>query len=47
VLAGGATKLLSEGWVLLAGGMLCAVVAWLVARWQSGFLAYDARNPVP
>ena len=47
MLAGGATKLLSEGWVLLAGGVLCAVVAWLVARWQSGFLQYDARNPVP
>ncbi|KRE79567.1 MFS transporter [Arthrobacter sp. Soil763] len=47
MLAGGATTLLSEGWVLLAGGVLCAVVAWLVARWQSGFLAYDARNPVP
>ncbi len=47
MLAGGATKLLSEGWVLLAGGVLCAVLAWLVARWQSGFLKYDARNPVP
>ncbi|QDY90294.1 MFS transporter [Arthrobacter sp. UKPF54-2] len=47
MLAGSATKLLSEGWVLLAGGVLCAVVAWLVARWQAGFLAYDARNPVP
>jgi len=47
LLAGGATKLLSEGWVLLAGGVLCAVAAWLVARWQSGFLRYDARNPVP
>jgi len=47
MLAGGATKLLSEGWVLLAGGVLCAVVAWAVARWQSGFLKYDARNPVP
>ncbi|WP_445153612.1 MFS transporter [Arthrobacter sp. Hor0625] len=47
MLAGSATTLLSEGWVLLAGGVLCAVVAWLVARWQSGFLAYDARNPVP
>jgi hypothetical protein len=22
-------------------------VAWAVARWQSGFLKYDARNPVP
>ncbi|WP_432393477.1 MFS transporter [Pseudarthrobacter sp. L19] len=47
LLAGGTTKLLSEGWVLLAGGVLCAVAAWLVARWQSGFLRYDARNPVP
>lgn len=47
LLAGGATKVLSEGWVLLAGGVLCAIAAWLVARWQSGFLRYDARNPVP
>jgi ENTS family enterobactin (siderophore) exporter len=47
MLAGGATKLVSEGWVLLAGGVFCAVVAWLVARWESGFLQYDARNPVP
>ncbi|MGO4491153.1 MFS transporter [Arthrobacter sp. 2YAF22_2] len=47
MLAGGATRLLSEGWVLLAGGVLCAAVAWLVARWQSGFLKYDARNPAP
>jgi len=47
MLAGGATKLLNEGWVLLAGGLLCAAVAWLVARRQSGFLKYDARNPVP
>lgn len=47
LLAGGATKVLSEGWVLLAGGVLCAVAAWVVARWQSGFLRYDARNPVP
>ncbi len=47
MLAGGATRLLNEGWVLLAGGVLCAVLAWLVARWQSGFLKYDARNPVP
>ena len=47
MLAGGGTKILSEGWVLLLGGLLCIVVAWLVARWQSGFLKYDARNPVP
>ena len=47
MLAGGGTKILSEGWVLLLGGILCIVVAWTVARWQSGFLKYDARNPVP
>ena len=47
MLAGGGTKLLSEGWVLLLGGLLCIAVAWAVARWQSGFLKYDARNPVP
>jgi ENTS family enterobactin (siderophore) exporter len=47
MLAGGGTKLLSEGWVLLLGGLLCIAVAWAVAHWQSGFLTYDARNPVP
>ncbi|MFE5839904.1 MFS transporter [Arthrobacter sp. NPDC056493] len=47
MVAGGGTKILSEGWVLLLGGILCIVVAWMVARWQSGFLKYDARNPVP
>lgn len=47
MLAGGATKLLTEGWVLLLGGMLCIAVAWTLARLQSGFLRYDARNPVP
>ena len=48
MLAGGATKLLSEGWVLLLGG---AVVhrrgLGRGPHWQSGFLRYDARNPVP
>jgi ENTS family enterobactin (siderophore) exporter len=59
MLAGGATKLLTEGWVLLLGGVLCVAVAWTVAhlqsggrerpgvRTRSGFLHYDARNPVP
>ena len=47
MLAGAGTKILSEGWVLLLGGVLCIVVAWAVARWQSGFMKYDARNPVP
>lgn len=47
MLAGGGTKIFSEGWVLLIGGVLCIVVAWTVAQRQSGFLKYDARNPVP
>ncbi|MGY3319971.1 MFS transporter [Arthrobacter sp. TE12232] len=47
MLAGGATKLWNEGWVLLLGGALCIAVAWTVAHLQSGFLRYDARNPVP
>jgi ENTS family enterobactin (siderophore) exporter len=47
LLAGGGTKILSEGWVLLLGGALCVFVAWLVSRLQPGFGRYDARNPVP
>ena len=47
MLAGGATKLLNEGWVLLLGGVLCIALAWTLARLQRGFLRYDARNPVP
>ncbi|WP_120520591.1 MFS transporter [Arthrobacter celericrescens] len=47
MLAGGVTKVLSEGWVLLLGGALCIVVSWLVARRQKGFLRYDAHHPLP
>lgn len=47
LLAGGATKLLNEGWVLLIGGVMCMAVAKTVARVQFGFVRYDARNPVP
>jgi MFS family permease len=47
LLAGGGTKLLNEGWVVLLGGLVCIVLAWAVAQVQSGFLKYDARNPVP
>lgn len=47
LLAGGATKILTEGWVLLWGGLLCIVGAWLAAWLQPGFRKYDARNPVP
>ena len=46
MLAGGGTKILSEGWVLLLGGLLCIAVAWVVARWQPGFpKKYDAPEP--
>ncbi|WP_426987409.1 MFS transporter [Pseudarthrobacter sp. Y6] len=47
LLAGGGTKILSEGWVLLLGGVLCVAVAWLAAQLQPGFRTYDARDPVP
>ncbi|WP_248759431.1 MFS transporter [Pseudarthrobacter sp. SSS035] len=47
LLAGGGTKILSEGWVLLLGGALCIAVAWLAAQLQPGFRQYDARDPVP
>jgi len=47
LLAGAGTKILSEGWVLLLGGILCIAVAWLAAQLQPGFRKYDAHNPVP
>ena len=47
LLAGGGTKILSEGWVLLLGGALCIAGAWAAAKLQPGFGRYDARNPVP
>lgn len=47
LLAGGGTKILSEGWVLLLGGALCVLVAWLAAQLQPGFRKYDAHHPVP
>jgi ENTS family enterobactin (siderophore) exporter len=47
LLAGGSTKIVAEGWVLLAGGFLCVAGAWLAAKLQPGFREYDARNPVP
>jgi ENTS family enterobactin (siderophore) exporter len=47
LLAGGGTKILSEGWVLLLGGVLCIAVAWLAAQLQPGFRKYDAHDPVP
>jgi ENTS family enterobactin (siderophore) exporter len=47
MLAGGVSQFLSEGGVLLLGGLLCIVLAWLASRIQPGFVAYDAKHPVP
>lgn len=47
LLAGGGTRILSEGWVLLLGGVLCIAGAWAAARLQPGFRNYDAHHPVP
>ena len=47
LLAGGGTKILTEGWVLLLGGVVCIAVAWLAAQLQPGFRKYDARDPAP
>lgn len=47
LLAGGGTRILSEGWVLLLGGVLCIAGAWVAARLQPGFRNYDAHHPVP
>jgi MFS transporter, ENTS family, enterobactin (siderophore) exporter len=47
LLAGGATRIMAEGWVLLLGGVLCILGAWLASRLQPGFRKYDARNPAP
>ncbi|TLM74604.1 MFS transporter [Pseudarthrobacter sp. NamB4] len=47
LLAGAATRIVAEGWVLLLGGMLCTAAAWAAAMLQPGFRRYDARNPAP
>jgi len=47
LLAGGGTRILAEGSVLLLGGVLCIAGAWLAAKLQPGFGRYDARNPAP
>jgi hypothetical protein len=47
LLAGGATKILNEGWVLLLDGALCILGAWLAAWLQPGFRKYDAATRSP
>ncbi|MDQ0868432.1 ENTS family enterobactin (siderophore) exporter [Arthrobacter sp. V1I9] len=47
LLAGAGTRILTEGSVLILGGVLCIAGAWVAARLQPGFRQYDARNPAP
>jgi len=44
---GGDAALLGEGWAVLIGGLACIFGVVALTRWQPGFLAYDAANPVP
>lgn len=47
LLAGAGTRILTEGSVLILGGVLCIAGAWAAAKLQPGFRQYDARNPAP
>lgn len=38
---------LGEAWAATAGGALCVVLLWVVARRQRGFWHYDALDPQP
>ena len=46
-LAGFVADVIGEGRTALVGGLVCVVAILLLARWQRGFLHYDARHPVP
>ncbi|MFD1214515.1 MFS transporter, partial [Arthrobacter sp. GCM10027362] len=45
--AGGNGQWLGEGMAAIAGGLACALLVWLLHRWQPGFARYDARHPEP
>ncbi|WP_125615239.1 MFS transporter [Specibacter cremeus] len=47
VFAGGTGQAFGEGLAAVIGGALCIAAVWALAAWQRGFVAYDARNPVP
>ena len=34
-----------EAWAAILGGLACTLAVILIAAWQKGLLAYDARNP--
>jgi MFS family permease len=38
---------IGEGLAALAGGVACVVAVLALARWQRGFVRYDARTPAP
>lgn len=47
MVSGGAAAVLTEPVTLIAGGILCVLLASLLMRVRPSFLAYDARNPTP
>lgn len=46
-IGGAVAQAIGEGRTALYGGLLCVVAILTLGRWQSGFLRYDARHPIP
>ncbi len=42
LLAGAGSAFIGESWTLIAGGLLCVLIAAWLMRWQPSFWAYDA-----
>ncbi len=47
MVSGSVGEAIGEHWVMIVGGIACALIAALLIRWLPGFLRYDSRNPVP
>ncbi|MFC7489926.1 MULTISPECIES: MFS transporter [unclassified Knoellia] len=47
LLGGFVAENVGEGTTAVIGGFACVAAIVVLARWQSGFLRYDARNPTP
>jgi hypothetical protein len=47
LVAGAVATAWTEWAAIVTGGLACVVAVLVLARWQRGFLAYDARHPVP
>ena len=47
VVSGSVATLWNEWGAIVAGGVACVIAVLVLARWQRGFLAYDARHPTP